>query len=388
MCRLIDADVRLEFLSRLLASGDGNPNPIVNTPKISALSMMLKSEDSTSSGSTNPFNENYGALFAPALPAPSAPTRRRGGAAANSSGFDVTMYYPFSKDNTKPLKLSLKPDLLVEEVVGCALWKYWESERAPSLCPAGDGSNDINWEERSEEDRKRLNPANWVLRIADEDEEGEVDDDFPAPDRTRGAKGFGTCFAIMEASAAQFKQNTASDAQIQRRPSRIIRRMQKQTVSPQPSSSSLAPPVNAAIGHLGTSLAGGAAPSIMAGSMIGTPAKSYSMSGTTALVYLRIRIPVQGHEDINTTLQVPLDMYMADVLDLICKKRPKLLVNPKDWMLTVPDRGVIVPLDRTVESLQGAHQLALQKKGTTVAGLAGIRPKAGPLANTNPNGQY
>ena len=136
-------------------------------------------------------------------------------------------------------------------------------------------------------------------------------------------------------------------------------------------------------------MAGGAAPSIMSGSFIGTPAKSYSMSGATApLVYLRIRIPLQGLEDVNTTLQVPVDMYMADVLDLICKKRPKYLQNPKDWMLTVPDRGVIVPLDRTVESLQGAHQLALQKKGATVAGLTGNRPKAGASANTNPNGKH
>lgn len=359
------------------------PVPPVQPPKQSALSVMLKSEDSATSGSTNPFNENYGALFAPAVPAPSGPASRRGGSAANSSAFEVTMYYSFSKEKGKPLKMSLKADLLVEEVVGCALWKYWESERAPSLCPTADGSNDANWEDRSEEDKKRLSPANWVLRIADEDEDGEVDDDFPAPDRTRGAKGFGTCFSIMEASSAQFKQNLASDAQIQRRPSRIIRRIQKATISPQPSSNNLAPPA----AQLNASLAAGGAPSIMSASFVGTPAKSYSMSGATApLVYLKIRIHLQGLEEINTTLHVPVDMYMADVLDMICKKRPKYLQNPKDWMLTVPDRGVIVPLDRTVESLQGAHQLALQKKGAAVAGLAGNR-KASTSANTNPNGK-
>jgi hypothetical protein len=149
----------------------------------------------------------------------------------------------------------------------------------------------------------------------------------------------------------------------------------------------LAPPPTTHILPLG----GGAptAASIYSGSFTGTPSKaSFSMAGSTApMVYLRIRIPLKGLEAITTTVQVPSDMYLADVVELTCRK--KFLENPKDWIFTLPDKGIVVPLDRTVESLQGMHHLALQRKNTvlnTTTATNQARAKLAGLHNTNPNG--
>jgi len=79
-------------------------------------------------------------------------------------------------------------------------------------------------------------------------------------------------------------------------------------------------------------------------------------------------------------------MYLADVVELTCRK--KFLENPKDWIFTLPDKGIVVPLDRTVESLQGMHHLALQRKNTvlnTTTSTNQARAKLAGLHNTNPN---
>lgn len=155
-------------------------------PKVSGLSMLLKTDASAmgDKNTNNPFNEYYGALFAPATASGtgSAAGRRfarRGNAGAGNGNYNVTIYYPFSKSPSRPVKLSLRADLSVEEVLGCALHKYWSEEIKPSLFPDSAGENDEGWEEKEGQDKRRIQVTNWVLRIADEDEDGEVDDDFP-----------------------------------------------------------------------------------------------------------------------------------------------------------------------------------------------------------------
>lgn len=151
-------------------------------PKTSALSAMLKSADAGSDTKVdNPFNEFYGALFtaAPVAVATGRYARRGAAAPASNSSLSLSVYYPFSRDPAKPVKMHVKPDLIVEEIIGCALWKYWEERRQPSICPDTEGANDAKWDERSDDDCKLLKVTNWVLRIAEEEEDGAVDDDFP-----------------------------------------------------------------------------------------------------------------------------------------------------------------------------------------------------------------
>ena len=55
-------------------------------------------------------------------------------------------------------------------------------------------------------------------------------------------------------------------------------------------------------------------------------------------------------------------MYMQEALELVCRKRK--LQNPNDYALLLNDKGksILIPLDRTVASLQGKTELLLVKR--------------------------
>jgi hypothetical protein len=53
-------------------------------------------------------------------------------------------------------------------------------------------------------------------------------------------------------------------------------------------------------------------------------------------------------------------MYMAEALNMICRKRG--ISNPKEWGLMLKDPRIPIPLDRTVASLQGKSDLLLIKR--------------------------
>lgn len=62
-------------------------------------------------------------------------------------------------------------------------------------------------------------------------------------------------------------------------------------------------------------------------------------------------------------------MYMQEVLEQICRKRK--LENPKDWALLSDDLSILVPLDRTVASLEGNLRLVLiQREDLPTHGFA------------------
>lgn len=112
----------------------------------SALTTMLAS----SGKSSNPFSELYAAISG------------RGEAAA----IDVKIFFPHAaKPHGEGMVLSVRKDATVEEVIGFALWSYWEESWLPNL-DAGIDENDPT-----------LSAIGWVMRIAEDD--GEVDEDFP-----------------------------------------------------------------------------------------------------------------------------------------------------------------------------------------------------------------
>lgn len=114
------------------------------------------------------------------------------------------------------MELNVRKDASVEEVVGFALWTYWEEEWEPKLDEGLEGEG----EEVERKRRQRLSAVGWVLRIAEDD--GEPDDDFPrtfiplslsggmakasipAPDRMRKIAKFNSdAYAILEGTASQ-----------------------------------------------------------------------------------------------------------------------------------------------------------------------------------------
>lgn len=74
-------------------------------------------------------------------------------------------------------------------------------------------------------------------------------------------------------------------------------------------------------------------------------------------------------------------MYMQEALEQVCKKQK--ISNPKDYVLLLDDRSIIIPLDRTVASLQGKRELVLCKRSmlSQVGGLKSL------LKTTDPNGE-
>jgi len=77
------------------------------------------------------------------------------------------------------------------------------------------------------------------------------------------------------------------------------------------------------------------------------------------------------------------EMYMQEALELVCRKRK--LPNPKDYALLLGDMSLLIPLDRTVASLQGKRELVLVK--CSMLPELGIDVVKGTQKTTDPNGK-
>lgn len=87
-----------------------------------------------------------------------------------SASTNVPVYFPHAKQpRGKALDLNVRRDATVEEVIGFALWSYWEEGWLPKL-DEGLTESDPKWE-------TKLSAVGWILRMAEDD--GEVDDDYP-----------------------------------------------------------------------------------------------------------------------------------------------------------------------------------------------------------------
>ncbi|KAG6845862.1 hypothetical protein H0H87_002553 [Tephrocybe sp. NHM501043] len=139
------------------------------------------------------------------------------------------------------------------------------------------------------------------------------------------------------------QQNQLLDSKIQRHPSRMTKKAEKLTV-PAPST--------------------GASSSAVFGSALGSLPLSTSLGPSSSQgppIFLRIRVADTADAvHISTTIPVSAGMYMQEALELVCRKRK--LANPKDYALLLADMSILIPLDRTVASLQGKRELLLVKR--------------------------
>lgn len=123
-------------------------------PGKSALTAMLASENDEAS--ENPFTELYSAISGRSEP----------------GSMNVQVYFPHAaKPAGKPLKLNVRKDASMEEVLGFALWSYWEEHWLPKIDEGLDGEEDPKW-------AAVCSAIGWIMRIAEDD--GEVDEDFPS----------------------------------------------------------------------------------------------------------------------------------------------------------------------------------------------------------------
>ncbi|KAL1680343.1 stress-activated map kinase interacting protein 1-domain-containing protein [Schizophyllum commune] len=289
-------------------------------PQRSALTAMLAQEDSSS----NPFAELYAAISGRGQP----------------GAMTIPVYFPHAtKPRGKPLQLCIRRDATVEEVIGFALYTYWKEGWEPRIDAGLSGEDDERW-------HVRVSAVGWILRMAEED--GEPDDDFPAPDRNgRISKFMSDAYVVMEANPTQVQQNLAIEAKIQRRPSRV-------TANQQNTAKALAAPTSLSL-PLGSAMAASSFGSLNLSTSLG-PSSSHGPQ-----IFLRIRVADTADAvHISTTIPVSAGMYMQEALELVCRKRK--LDNPKDYALLLADMSILIPLDRTVASLQGKRELVLVKK--------------------------
>ncbi|KAG1744258.1 stress-activated map kinase interacting protein 1-domain-containing protein [Suillus lakei] len=295
-------------------------------PHVSALTAILAS----SGGPANPFSELYGAISG------------RG----ETASVDVKVYFPHATEpRGEHVTLNVRKDATIEEVIGFALWTYWDERWLPEL------NADVK------DDDPKLSAIGWIMRIAEDD--GEVDEDFPPPDRTGKISKFGfEAFAILAATPLQIQQNEQLETKIQRRPSRVMTAPKKQDSGPPGGLTlpSVSGPTSAMFGT--------------------TPILSSSLGPSSShgpQLFLRIRVADTADAvHISTTIPVSAGMYMQEVLELVCRKRK--LANLKDYALIVNELNMLAYLDRT---------LTLVKR--SMLPQLGIEPESRSARTTDPN---
>ncbi|KZO98454.1 SIN1-domain-containing protein [Calocera viscosa TUFC12733] len=291
-------------------------------PIISLKSALTAQLASQFMPSDNPFTDLYAAVSGRAEP----------------SSTTLALYFPHSRQNSDhPVQVTVRKDASVEEVIGFALWTYWDQGLEPrldeGLLPEG---RSVSGDKERE---TRLTTIGWCLRMVEED--GEPDEDFPALDRSRPISKFSfDSYAVCEATEDQVKQNEVDNAAIVRRPSRLTATRRQNTIGG----------LNVPESKPGTS--------VITSSGITALANTAGLSGLVGPpIFLRVRMAAPDAPHFSTTIHTTSDTYLADVLDAVCRKRR--LPNSKEWGLMTSDMTIAIPLDRTVASLEGKHSLVL-----------------------------
>ena len=78
-------------------------------------------------------------------------------------------------------------------------------------------------------------------------------------------------------------------------------------------------------------------------------------------------------------------MYFADIIELLTKRKRLSPSNPREWVLLLGDASMALPLDRTVESLMGAADLALVRRSWAESHGLVSRGKEGEMRGGDPN---
>jgi hypothetical protein len=192
------------------------------------------------------------------------------------------------------------------------------------------------------------------------------------------------------------QQNKILEGKIQRSPSRVAK-----TKKPDASSSSLAPSSSTAPSASTSALP----PSTLSNAIF---PGSYNSSGpqiflririqdtvdaahlyTTISVYVRHSLPPPfffSDDGLMTTddgrLNSSATMYMQEALEMVCRRRR---LQPKEYALLLSELSILIPLDRTVASLQGESDLRLVKRSMLPHMNVDVRPIG---RSTDPNGAH
>jgi hypothetical protein len=279
---------------------------------------------------------------------------------------NLRIWAPFATSTTKPYEVLIRRSVheneandrpvTVADLIGLSLWRYAEEKLEPAIPP------------------EKLNVNRWTLRMVEDE---EVDYDFPALERNKPIISFTTAnnraarsrsnskpydeFALVEATEEQFQQNQSITPQFKQESVATTSMDDDLTPknTPIPASSFL----NGTQGRqnpLLTTMSALRQNSTLADIPAIGAAPTQSTTRNAAKKLLRIHIhSADAAPGQMITLDVTTDTYLADVLDIVCKKRQ---LDKANHVLKLTGSGTVVLLDRTVESIGNRTELDLYRR--------------------------
>lgn len=289
----------------------------------------------------------------------------------------IHIYTPFSNAPTKPYEVLIRPrvndgqgserPVTVADLIGLSLYRYNEDERDPGL-PSD--KLDINW---------------WTLRMVEEG--GEVDDDFPPFERTKPLASFATAnsasgrgggrlrsnstahddFALVPASEDEYDANKLQTPQEDAEDEEQL--IAQETVphdhrdpeatprnTPGKDMNSWLPPTRALLNPIITTTYNPNMP--FADSPQAPTATHNTNRGQQKLLRVHIMSSDVAPGQM-VTVDVTTETYMAEVLDLVCRKRA---LDKANHVLKLPTSNTVVMLDRPVSSIGNVSDLELHRR--------------------------
>ncbi|KAL2888276.1 hypothetical protein HOO65_040613 [Ceratocystis lukuohia] len=299
--------------------------------------------------------------------------------------FCVRIFAPFSNQSSTPFEVQIRRDVsddtgsskpvTVAQLIGLSLLRYIEEKREP---PLPENKMGVNW---------------WTLRMM---EDGEVDDDFPPLERTKplasfvtanngpgsggggvggaggggGVRGRGRAnsahyddFALVMASDSERRDNLQQTAEYADEEADIDDALgvgsptsdkPPEPAAPPPPPPAYMPP--AYINPLLTTTFRNQ--NIIPADAPQAPVSSNRMRGQHKLLRIHILTSDIAASQL-VTVDVTTDMYLAEVLDIVCQKRQ---LDQANHVLKIPGSGAVARLDRPVASLGNVSDLELYRR--------------------------
>ncbi|KAH8169644.1 SAPK-interacting protein 1 (Sin1), middle CRIM domain-containing protein [Sarocladium implicatum] len=288
----------------------------------------------------------------------------------------IHIYAPFSKTPGKPYEVSIRPRVqeerggeravTVADLIGLSLYRYNEDKKEPSL---PNDKLDINW---------------WTLRMVEEG--GEVDDDFPPFERTKPLASFATVnnasmragarvrsnssvhddFALVPASADEYEENKMQTPQEEEEEESAA----SQESAPDSAVDADATPKGTPGNNLNSFLAPKQPrlnPIVFTSYNPNMPFADAPQAPTATPNTNRgqqklLRVHIMSSDVAAgqmVTVDVTTETYMAEVLDLVCRKRA---LDKANHVLKLPTSNTVVKLDRPVSSIGNVSDLELYRR--------------------------
>jgi len=274
---------------------------------------------------------------------------------------------PFATSSTKLIEVLIRRSVhetgsadrqvTVADLIGLSLWRYFEEKMEPVIPP------------------EKLNVNRWTLRLVEDE---EVDYDFPALERSKPVVSFTTVnnraqrsrsnakpydeFALVEATDEQFKQNQAVTPQFKQESAATpaaggddfpMSFASKNTLSENPGTQPRLNPLLTTMSALRGNSALADSPAV-GSATTQTPTRT----GVKKLLKVHIHSADAAPGQM-ITLDVTTDTYLAEVLDIVCKKRQ---LDKANHVLKLTGSGTVVLLDRTVDYIGNRTELDLFRR--------------------------